>query len=247
MPAPLQVSSFPARLARALVGLLLASSVAQSSLLQFDPGVRGAAAANALFLAGVALSFAAHELVQAGVARRLAGRRWAADLASAAAGPLVHLLLTLGVILAARIAYVSGVADPLIRSMAEVATFNIVMTGVNLVPALPMDAGRAVRAAVWGFGGDAERASRIAAAMSEVVALLVLAGGLASALLGELTDAWPFILIGAVIWGHARAERRAAEPAPSAIAAAEPGREAAQGRPPPAASARTQGLSGGAS
>lgn len=208
MPAPSQASSSPARRAWALVGLILASAVAQTSLLQLG-AAPGASAANVVFLLGVAGSLLAHELVQRWVEgglvrRRGAGAGWGVELASAAAGPLTHVVLALAVIVAARIAYVADVADALIRSMAAIVTLNIVLGAANLVPALPLDGGRLLRAVIWALSGDARRASRATTATSEVLALLTLAGGLAAAVTGDLADAWSWLLVGAVVWGHAR-------------------------------------------
>ena len=229
MPAPAQDESFQARLAWGLVGLILAWAVAQGALLQFGAGSSVASAANAVFLLGVGVPLLAHELAGKGAARLVAMSGWRADLAGAAAGLAVQLLLGVGVIAGARVAYVAGVADPVIRSLAAVATVNIVLLLAGLTPALPMDGGRILRAAIWGFCRDPVRAARAAAAVSEAIALIVVAAGLASAVVGDLADAWPWLLIGAVVWGHARAER---------------GREPGRGRP---TAASAPALSEGAS
>jgi Zn-dependent protease len=208
------------RLAWTLLGLILAWNVAQGSLLEFAAVAAPERAANATYLAGVALSLAAHEFVQWLVARSAARRPRRAELAAAAAGPPACFLLSFAVLVAARVAYVAGLADPLIRALAAVAAFNIVLGAVNLLPALPLDGGRLLRAAL------PARAGRAVAATSEALALLMLAGGFASAFVAGLADAFSWILAGVILFAEGRAAR---------AGEAEPGLRGGLAEHPPAA------------
>jgi Zn-dependent protease len=225
MPNSSRQPPLQGRLAWALLGLILAWNVAQGSLLQFAATAAPERLANAVFLAGVAASLAAHELVRLAVAKAAAGRPRRAELLAAAAGPPVCFLISVAVIAAARVAYVAGVADPLIRCLAAVATFNIVLAAGNLLPALPLDGGRFLRAAL------PRRAGRAAGATGEAIAILALAGGFAAAFMAGLADAFSWILAGVILFAEGRAARDgAAEPelrggaAERASPAAEPGR-----------------------
>lgn len=197
-----------------LIALIVAGNVAQGSLMKAAASVGGLA--NVIFVVGIALSLAAHEVVQRaarGAVARRGGRRaqppnpLAAELAAAAAGPIANFLFSLAIIIAARVAYVSGAADPLIRALAAVATFNVLVAGVNLLPVLPLDGGRMLRAALR---GDAGRARRIVGGVTEVAALLIAAAGLAEALVADLVDAVSWVLAGVVLLAAGRAETRAA-------------------------------------
>lgn len=189
-----------------LLGLLLSWSVAQAALLQFPVGTPGVGAANAVYLVGVGVSLVAHDGVQVLIGRLFKTRSASAELAMAAAGPVFLLAASLAVIALARIAFVLGAGDPQIRALAAVASFNIVLGLANLLPALPLDGGRLLRAAAWRLGKDPARATRIAGVASEVISLLVIAVGLATALVGSVADALMWVLCGVLLLLVARSE-----------------------------------------
>jgi Zn-dependent protease len=209
-----------------LLGLLLSWSVAQAALMQFPAGGAGLGVANAVYLAGVALTLLGHELAQGLIVRMFGarGRTAAAELAAAAAGPAFLLLGSVVLIALARIAYVAGAGDPLIRALAAVASFNIVLGAANLLPALPLDGGRLLRAAAWRLGKDVGRATRIAAVASEAISLIIIAIGLATALVSPIADALMWVMSGVLLLLVARSE---ADGADAAVAAADLGADRA--------------------
>lgn len=137
------------------------------------------------------------------------------DYAVAIAGPLVSILLCgLGFGLA-------PVADP--DSLSRLAlqglgVTNGVVAVFNLLPGLPLDGGRVLRAAVWGLsrGSDPEglRASRIAARAGQVVAVVVVPAFLlvgVPAVTGvrpTLLDAVLAAVFASVVWAGATAALR---------------------------------------
>lgn len=202
---------FDGRAGWLLLALLLSWSVAQAALMQFPTGSGAIGVANSVYLAGVALSLVGHELAQGLIGRMFGARARTAtaELAMAAAGPIVLLLGSVLVIALARVAYVAGGGEPLIRGLAAVASFNIVLGLANLLPALPLDGGRLLCAAVWRIGKDAGRAARIAGVASEVIALLIIAIGLANALVNPIADALMWVMSGVLLLLVARGEAQA--------------------------------------
>src|SRR5581483_10510429 len=55
---------------------------------------------------------------------------------------------------------------------------NVALAGFNMVPGYPLDGGRVLRAIIWWVTGNAERSTRAAARVGQVVALLFILLGL---------------------------------------------------------------------
>ena len=109
--------------------------------------------------------------VDLGPLHRLAGGRRRpgastprAEAAIALAGPLTSLAIGLILVAVAFLTVLSAsdavgiVADVLVI----VGTLNLVLAGVSLVPAFPLDGGRVVRAIGWARTGDPRRGARLA-------------------------------------------------------------------------------------
>ncbi|MGD0083953.1 MAG: site-2 protease family protein [Acidimicrobiales bacterium] len=121
----------------------------------------------------------------------------------AIAGPLASfgLAVSLGLI-----AFVTGgkIWPPALTTgslIADLAWMNLVLFLFNLLPALPMDGGRVLRAVLAGRG-DMVRATRIASTVA-----MVLGGGMI--VVGWVYDIW-LVFIGVFVIMGANAERRAA-------------------------------------
>jgi len=84
---------------------------------------------------------------------------------------------------------VSGVANYL-------ALINLILGGFNLVPAFPLDGGRALRAALWHWRGDYRTATRQAAQMGSTFGLFLIAVGILNFIGGNVVGGMWWCLIG---------------------------------------------------
>lgn len=88
----------------------------------------------------------------------------------AVAGPITSIAVGLVALFATRFTG-QGVLD---LAITGVAVANLVLGALNLVPGLPLDGGRVLRAAVWAASGNPHRATMVAAWGGRITALLVL-------------------------------------------------------------------------
>ena len=172
----------------------------------------------------------------------------AREYAVAVVGPMVSLLLAvLG--LASLQLFEPGSLPYLLA--AVVAVSNGLVAGFNLLPGLPLDGGRVLRAAVWHVTGDPARATRAAAWAGRLVALVgvpvILLGVLP--LVGLSQPTLPTVLftalVAAFIYAGATASLRRADylarlPRASVAALARPALEVTAGLPLAVAVRRAQ-------
>lgn len=119
------------------------------------------------------------------------------DIVVSAAGPLVSLLVA-GV---AYLAYLP-VSQPTVSFLLlGLCWANLIVGVFNLLPALPLDGGHMLRAAVWKIGGDEHRGTIVAARAGQVLAVLVLAVPflLAGGRPGLISVVWA-ALIAVLLW-----------------------------------------------
>src|SRR5260370_11731893 len=79
------------------------------------------------------------------------------------------------------------------------AWVNLLLAGFNLVPGFPLDGGRLLRSVVWRATGSFRRATRIASLAGQAVGWLLVAGGVAFLLAGDLAGGIWFAFIGWVL------------------------------------------------
>ncbi|MFN8163479.1 MAG: site-2 protease family protein [Solirubrobacterales bacterium] len=141
------------------------------------------------------------------------------ELKVALAGPLVTLaivvVLTLGGIAAvgwtafreAAVLESSSGASGVMAMVAWLATINLLVLVFNLLPAFPMDGGRAARAIAWWRTGDRNAATRFAANLGRLFGYFFIAAGIymviTDSVFGVFGGVW-LALIGMVINGSAR-------------------------------------------
>ncbi|MBX6320618.1 MAG: site-2 protease family protein [Rhodospirillaceae bacterium] len=121
----------------------------------------------------------------------------------AVAGPVSSLLLAgcfYGLLALARGA---ELGTPAAGVLTWLGFINLALAGFNLVPAFPLDGGRMLRAALWGWRGDLEWATRIASRAGELFGAALIAGALVALLSGAVVAAMWYFLIGFFIRGAA--------------------------------------------
>lgn len=164
-----------------LIGALLTVSLAGTILPVTAPGYAGAAylvaavATTGLFLA----SIVAHELGHSVVAENngvgvqgitlfaLGGvatlenepRTPGVAARIALAGPAVSLAIGVGSLVAATAAAFLGASPLAVAGLGWLGIVNLFLAGFNLLPALPLDGGRVLQAALWKRQGDRHRAT----------------------------------------------------------------------------------------
>ena len=135
------------------------------------------------------------------------------EFAVALAGPATSVAIASVFALGSRWAHRLGWTGP----EGVLFTLSVVNLGVavfNLIPGLPLDGGRILRAAIWRRTGSFVRATRIAAVGGRVVAATLVAIGLGVSLAGDPVALW-YLPMGVFIWFLARASGRAAPPVKS--------------------------------
>jgi len=94
---------------------------------------------------------------------------------------------------------------PLAGTLGYLAWVNLLLAGFNLVPGFPLDGGRLLRSAIWKATGSIGRATRIASLAGQAVGWLLVAGGVAYLLAGNLAGGIWFAFIGWFLVQAARA------------------------------------------
>jgi Zn-dependent protease len=131
-----------------------------------------------------------------------------AEFRIAVAGPLVSLVLGGGFI---GIALVPGLPGSVDGVCAWLGFINLMLLAFNLLPALPLDGGRMLRAALWAWRKDFRRATRLAAAGGRAIAIALIGLGAAMFVVeGTFSGAW-LAFIGWFLLQAAGAEARAAQ------------------------------------
>ena len=123
----------------------------------------------------------------------------------AVVGPLTSLAVGFAALLALRV-----VPDGLFGlAVGLLAGANLIVGVLNLVPGLPLDGGRVLRALVWKITGNMHRGTIVAAWGGRVAAVLVLATPLRSrGLLGRNPDVFDYLIvvvIASFLWSGATA------------------------------------------
>jgi Zn-dependent protease/CBS domain-containing protein len=136
-----------------------------------------------------------------------AAARPADDLAIAAIGPAVSLVL--GAILSLAAIGLAGLGGPIGAAagplLGVLGVLNLLLGGVNLVPAYPLDGGRLVRDLAWRRSGDERTGWRAAARSGRYTAFVLLGGGLIAMAAGDLTNGAFIALSGWFLFLSARA------------------------------------------
>ncbi len=129
-----------------------------------------------------------------------------AEFRIAIAGPAVTAVLW-GVFLAIRGAFdAAGLPDPVIGVADYLARINLVLLAFNMIPALPLDGGRVLRAYLWNRSGSYEAATVSAARLARVLAIGLMAVGILQFVTGANTGGIWFVFIGWFLLQAAQSE-----------------------------------------
>lgn len=125
------------------------------------------------------------------------------------AGPLAS------VVISASLAVVHMASRASLESLSAIAEWlaeiNLVLALFNLIPAFPLDGGRILRSALWGFLGDFSKATRMASAVGRTTSVLFFLGGLLFVVMGQFTYGLWTGLIGWFLWVASRQNQRQAD------------------------------------
>jgi len=99
------------------------------------------------------------------------------ELKMAIAGPAMSIFL-FGLFFLLSIIFKNfGAPEAAVVSLDYLSTINLSLAIFNLVPAFPLDGGRVLRAIVWRFTGNLQKATRIASAMGSIFGYFLIAFG----------------------------------------------------------------------
>ncbi len=126
----------------------------------------------------------------------------------AVAGPIVSLVLAAGFL---GVALIPGIPVHVDAVCSWLGFTNLVLLIFNLIPALPLDGGRMLRAALWQGTGDLRRATRISAATGKVLAAGLIGVGVLMAVTVSLVSGVWLAIIGWFVLQAAGAEGRYVE------------------------------------
>jgi CBS domain-containing protein len=131
-----------------------------------------------------------------------------AELRVALAGPFVSLVLGVALLAAALLTPLPSAVDGVIHWLGYI---NLVLLAFNMLPALPLDGGRVLRAVLWWWRDDFVAATHAAAGLGRAFGQLLIVGGLALAILGGGVGGLWLALIGWFVLRAAEAEEAQAE------------------------------------
>jgi Zn-dependent protease len=114
----------------------------------------------------------------------------------AVAGPIVSLLLGVGLLglwLATRAA---GVPAAVVGLLAYLGWINLTLVAFNMIPAFPLDGGRVLRSILWAWNGSLRRATKITSAIGAAFGLVLIGLGVFAVFSGHVYSGIWTALIG---------------------------------------------------
>jgi Zn-dependent protease/CBS domain-containing protein len=122
----------------------------------------------------------------------------------AVVGPLSSFAMAAVCYTLYRVGAAAGWATAVTGVMGYLGLINLILAAFNLIPAFPLDGGRILRAALWGWKGNLKRATRIASRIGGGFGILLIVLGVVRVLNGFFIGGMWFFLIGLFIQNAAK-------------------------------------------
>ncbi|MFW6154772.1 MAG: site-2 protease family protein [Planctomycetota bacterium] len=127
-----------------------------------------------------------------------------AEFMMAIAGPVASVVVAVVFIGLGALGSLAGWSDPVVGVLKWIGLINGILAVFNMIPGFPLDGGRVLRAALWHFKGNLQRATRTASHVGAGFgAVLIGLGILNLLLLNPIGGLW-WILIGMFVRGAAK-------------------------------------------
>jgi Zn-dependent protease/CBS domain-containing protein len=121
----------------------------------------------------------------------------------AVAGPLASVVLAVGFYAAWQSREAVGLSEPVAGILGYLAFINGLLALFNMVPAFPLDGGRAFRAALWAWKGNLRWATQIASRFGSGFGIVLIVLGAVSILSGHFVAGFWYVLIGFFLYNAA--------------------------------------------
>lgn len=125
----------------------------------------------------------------------------------AVVGPLSSLLLA-GILYGVLFIVHPLINTPIIAILQYLTWINVVLAIFNSIPAFPLDGGRILRAALWGWKKDYYKATRIAAKIGAGFGLALILLGFLNVFSGQFIGGFWYVLLGLFVRGAANLSYR---------------------------------------
>lgn len=124
-----------------------------------------------------------------------------AEFFMAIAGPLSSIFLGIVFFITRFIGEGMGLHRPVLGVITYLALINLILAGFNLLPAFPLDGGRALRSVLWGLKDNIRWATRIATSIGSGFGIMLIVFGAFSVFMGNLIGGIWWLLIGMFMRG----------------------------------------------
>lgn len=134
-----------------------------------------------------------------------------AEFLMAIAGPIASLFLAWAFYHVAAFGTAQGIAAPAVTVVSYLSLINLILAIFNMLPAFPLDGGRALRAALWFIRKDMHSATLTAARLGGWFGIAMMATALVFVFTGNIIGGLWWGLIGLFLRGAAQGEVRQQE------------------------------------
>ena len=127
-----------------------------------------------------------------------------AEFTMAIAGPLSSILIALVAYGIYALGRARGWVVPVVGVIHYLSMINGLLAAFNLIPAFPLDGGRVLRSALWGFKGNLRWATYVSSRIGEAFGILLIVLGVWSVVRGNFIGGMWWFLIGMFLHNAAK-------------------------------------------